>query len=73
MEKKCKPYTNGEYHKICFIRASEELFGDFKNKPENLKKIKDMPQSNKTVQDRIDKMCSNAMYLQEKDIELSSA
>lgn len=30
--KKGKPFTDGEYVKDCFIRASEELFRDFKNK-----------------------------------------
>ncbi|GFX97084.1 general transcription factor II-I repeat domain-containing protein 2 [Trichonephila clavipes] len=57
----------------CFIRASEELFRDFKNKPEILKKIKDLPLSAKTVQDRIAKMSSNVAYLQVEDIHLSSA
>ncbi|GBM70772.1 hypothetical protein AVEN_217398-1 [Araneus ventricosus] len=29
--KRGKPFTDGEYVKDCFIRASEELFRDFKN------------------------------------------
>ena len=35
---KGKPFTDGEYVKDCFIRASEEMLRDFKNKPEILKK-----------------------------------
>ncbi|GBP40785.1 Protein ZBED8 [Eumeta japonica] len=71
--KKGKPFTDGEYVKDCFIRASEELFRDFKNKPEILKKIKDLPLSAKTVQDRIAKMSSSVTYLQMEDIQLASA
>ncbi|XP_077301698.1 general transcription factor II-I repeat domain-containing protein 2-like [Arctopsyche grandis] len=41
-------------------------------KSEILKKIKDLPLSAKTVQDRIAKMSSNVTYLQVKDIQLSS-
>ncbi|GBN10065.1 hypothetical protein AVEN_11087-1 [Araneus ventricosus] len=36
--KRGKPFTDGEYVKDCFIRASEELFRDFKNKAEIMKK-----------------------------------
>ena len=36
--KRGKPFTDDEYVKDCFIRASEEMFRDFKNKPEILKK-----------------------------------
>ncbi|XP_035223823.1 zinc finger BED domain-containing protein 5-like [Stegodyphus dumicola] len=70
---KGKPFTDGEYVKDCFIRASEELFRNFKKKPELFKKIKDMPLSAKTVQDRIAKMSSSVTYLQVEDIKLSSA
>ena len=48
------------------------MFRDFKNKPEILKKIKDLPLSPKTIQDRIAKMSSNVIYLQVEDIQLSS-
>ncbi|GFV44866.1 general transcription factor II-I repeat domain-containing protein 2 [Trichonephila clavipes] len=70
--KKGKPFTDGEYVKNCFIRASEELLRDFKNKPEISEKIKDLPLSAETVQDRIAKMSSNVTYLQVEDIQLSS-
>ncbi|GBN22635.1 Zinc finger BED domain-containing protein 5 [Araneus ventricosus] len=68
-----KPFTDGEYVKDCFIRASEELFRDFKNKAEIMKKIKDFPLSAKTVQDRTAKMSSNVTHMQVKDIQLASA
>jgi hypothetical protein len=45
--KRGKPYTDGEYIKSCFINASEELFRDFENKAEILKKIKELPLSAK--------------------------
>ncbi|GBL85580.1 hypothetical protein AVEN_34727-1 [Araneus ventricosus] len=54
--KRGKPFSDGEYIKDCFIRASEELFRDFKNKAEIMKKIKDLSLSAKTVQDRTAKM-----------------
>ncbi|GBL74894.1 General transcription factor II-I repeat domain-containing protein 2A [Araneus ventricosus] len=71
--KRGKPFTNGEYVKDCFIRASEELFLDFKNKVEIMKKIKDLPLSDKTIQDRTAKMSSNVTYMQVEDIQLASA
>ncbi|GFT51329.1 SCAN domain-containing protein 3 [Trichonephila clavipes] len=73
ISKKGKPFTDGEYIKDCFIRASEELFRDFKSKPETLKNIKDFPLSAKTVQDRIAKMSPNVTYLQVENVQLSSA
>ena len=48
------------------------MFRDFKNKPEILKKIKDLPLSAKIVQDNIAKISSNETYLQVEDIQLSS-
>ncbi|GBN24301.1 hypothetical protein AVEN_32311-1 [Araneus ventricosus] len=59
--------------KIVFIRASEELSRDFKNKAEIMKKIKDLPLSAKTVQDRTAKMSSNVTHMQVEDIKLASA
>uniref|UniRef100_A0A0B7ASN7 Uncharacterized protein n=1 Tax=Arion vulgaris TaxID=1028688 RepID=A0A0B7ASN7_9EUPU len=71
--KRGKPFTDGEYVKDCFIRGAEELFRDFKNKTEIVKKIKDLPLSAKTVQDRTAKMSSNVTHMQVEDIKLASA
>ncbi|GBM96829.1 General transcription factor II-I repeat domain-containing protein 2A [Araneus ventricosus] len=71
--KRGKPFTEGEYVKDCFIRASEELFRDFRNKAEIMKKIKDLPLSAKTVQDRTAKMSSNVTHMQVEDIQPASA
>ncbi|CAK6435131.1 unnamed protein product [Pipistrellus nathusii] len=71
--KRGKPYTDGEYIKSCFINASEELFRDFTNKAEILKKIKELPLSAKTVKDRIVKMSSNITDQQAEDLKLVSA
>ena len=71
--KQGKPYTDGEYIKSCFINASEELFRDFKNKEEILKKIKELPLSAKTVKDRTVKMSSNITNQQIEDLKLVSA
>ncbi|GBN26122.1 hypothetical protein AVEN_275670-1, partial [Araneus ventricosus] len=70
--KRGKPFTDGEYVKDCFVRASEEVFRDFKNKAEIMKKIKALPLSAKTVRDRTAKMPSNVTNMQEKDIQLAS-
>ncbi|GBO28275.1 hypothetical protein AVEN_103316-1 [Araneus ventricosus] len=71
--KRGKPFTDGEYVKDCFIRASEELFRDFKNKAEIMKIIKALPLSAKTVKDRTAKMPSNVTHMQVEDIQLASA
>ncbi|GBO34473.1 hypothetical protein AVEN_17311-1 [Araneus ventricosus] len=71
--KRGKPFTDGEYVKDCFIRASEEMFRDFKNKAGIMKKIKDLPLPAKTVQDRTAKMSSNVTHMQVEDIQLASA
>ncbi|GBO41425.1 hypothetical protein AVEN_115651-1 [Araneus ventricosus] len=71
--KRGKPFTDGEYVKDCFIRASEELFRDFKNKAEITKKIKDLPLFAKTVQERTAKTSSNVTHMQVEDIQLASA
>lgn len=44
-----KPFTDGEYVKESFIKISEHIFTDFKNKSEIVQKIRDMPLSAKTV------------------------
>ncbi|GFW96528.1 SCAN domain-containing protein 3 [Trichonephila clavipes] len=71
--KRGKPYTDGEYIKNCFINASEELFQDFKNKADILKRIRELPLSAKTIKDRTIKMCSNITTQYIKDLKLVSA
>lgn len=63
-----KPFTAGEYIKESFIKISEHLFLDFKNKSEIVPKIRDMPLSAKTVKDRTIKMAENITRQQIKDI-----
>ncbi|GFU10189.1 uncharacterized protein TNCV_3449711 [Trichonephila clavipes] len=71
--KRGKPYTDGEYIKNCFINASEELFQDFMNKTDILKRIKELPLSAKTIKDRTIKMCSNVTTQHIEDLKLVSA
>jgi hypothetical protein len=71
--KRGKPYTDGEYIKSCFVNASEELFRDFKNKADILKKIKELLLSAKTVKDRTVKMSLNITNQQVEDLKLVSA
>lgn len=63
-----KPFTDGDYIKESFIKISEHLFSDFKNKSEIIQKIKDMPLSAKTVKDRTIKMAANITSQQITDI-----
>ncbi|GBN01809.1 hypothetical protein AVEN_31909-1 [Araneus ventricosus] len=70
--KRGKPFTDGEYVKYCFIRASEELFRDSKNKAKIMKRNQRFALSAKTVQDRTAKMSSNVTHMQVEDIQLAS-
>lgn len=54
--------------KDSFIKISEHLFSDFKNKTEIIQKIKDTPLSTKTVKERDIKMAGNITNWQIKDI-----
>ena len=56
-----------------FIKMSEHLFSDFKNKTEIIQKIKDMPLSAKTVKERAIKMANNITDQQIKDINSAPA
>ena len=67
--KHSKPFTDGEYIKISFIKISEHLFMDFKNKSE----IRDMPLSAKTVQDGTSKMAQDITKQQINDINSAVA
>uniref|UniRef100_A0A8D2J826 Uncharacterized protein n=1 Tax=Varanus komodoensis TaxID=61221 RepID=A0A8D2J826_VARKO len=63
-----KPFTDGDFIKESFIKISEHLFLDFKNKSEIVQKIRDMPLSAKTVKDRTIQMAENITRQQIKDI-----
>ena len=72
--KRGKPFTDGDYMKSpSFIKISEHLFSDFKNKTEIIQKIKDMPLSAKTVKERAIKMAGNITNQQIKDINSAPA
>lgn len=68
-----KPFTDREYIKEPFIKISEHLFADFKNKGEIVQKIREMSLSAKTVKDRTIKMAENITKQQIKDINAPSA
>ena len=70
--KHSKPFTDGEYIKNSFIKISEYLFTDFK-KSEIVQKIRDMPLSAKTVQDRTSKLAQDITKQQIKDINSAVA
>ena len=57
--KRGKPFTDGDYMKDSFIKISEHLFSDFKNKTDIIQKIKDMPLSAKTVKERAIKIAGD--------------
>ncbi|GFW64993.1 general transcription factor II-I repeat domain-containing protein 2A [Trichonephila clavipes] len=71
--KRWKPYTDGEYIKNCFINAYEELFRDFKNNSDILKRIKELPLSAETIKDQTIKMCSSITTQHIEDRKLVSA
>ena len=54
-----KRITDGEYIKNSFIKIFEHLLTDFKNKSEIVQKIRDMPLSAKTVEDRTSRMAED--------------
>jgi len=68
-----KLFTDGQSVKDYFIRASDELFHDFKNKAEIMNKIKYLPPSTKIVQYKISKMFSNLTNMQVKNIQNSNS
>ncbi|XP_072251164.1 general transcription factor II-I repeat domain-containing protein 2B-like [Leuresthes tenuis] len=71
--KRGKPFTDGEYMKESFMKISEHLFSDFKNKREIIQKIREMPLSAKTVRDRAIKMAENISSKQIVDINSAEA
>ncbi|OCU00129.1 hypothetical protein XELAEV_18005914mg [Xenopus laevis] len=68
-----KPFTDGEYMKESFIKISEHLFSEFKNKEEIIQKIKEMSLSAKTVKDRAIRMATNITSKQIDDINSAQA
>lgn len=56
-----KLFTDGENIKELFLKISEQLFSDFKNKQEIVQKIREMPLSAKTVKDI--KMAANNLMM----------
>ncbi|XP_048357110.1 general transcription factor II-I repeat domain-containing protein 2B-like [Sphaerodactylus townsendi] len=68
-----KPFTDGDYIKESFIKISEHLFADFKNKREIVQKIREMPLSARTVKERTIKMAENITKHQVKDINAAAA
>ena len=63
-----KAFIDGENVKESFLKISEHLFGDFKNKCEIVPIISEMPLTAKTVKDRTIKMAENITKQQIKDI-----
>ena len=47
--KKCKPFTEGEFVKDCFLEAAENLLEGLKNKKEIIAAIQDLQLSRNTV------------------------
>ncbi|KAM3841446.1 general transcription factor II-I repeat domain-containing protein 2-like [Vipera latastei] len=68
-----RPFTDGDYIKELFVKISEHLFSDFKNKSEIVQRIRDMPLSAKTVKDRTIDMAENITRQQIKDINSAVA
>jgi hypothetical protein len=66
--KKCKPFTQGEFEKECFLEIADNLFEGFKNKKEIIATIQDLQVSRNTVVRQIEKMCGNITEQLLKDI-----
>jgi len=63
-----KPFTDGEFIKNCMYKISDNLFKDFKNHDEILKKIQDLPLSARTVKERIINISAEVSDMQLSDI-----
>ena len=59
IERRDKPFIDGEYLKESLTKISEHLFSNFKNEGEIVQKIREMPLSAKMVKDRTIKMATN--------------
>jgi hypothetical protein len=57
--KKCKPFTEEEFVKECFLEIADNRFEGFKYKKEIVAAIQDLQLSRNTIVRRIEKMCGN--------------
>lgn len=69
LAKNKKPYRDGEVFKKAFVKGSEKLFKNFKNKNEILNAIKDLQLSRRTVTRRIVDMTDNITQQLKDDIQ----
>lgn len=72
LAKKCKPFSDGEFLKQCFLDISDSLFNDFKNKSEIVAVIQDLQLSRNTVMRRIEMMSGNVKEQLCNDIDRCS-
>ena len=68
-----KPFTDGENDKIFMLDVANELFEDFSNKDEIIKRTKDMPLSARTVHNRIIMMANQVEETQLKNINAEAS
>lgn len=66
--KNCKPFTEGEFVKECFLEIADNLFEGFKNKKEITAAIQNLQLSRNTVVRRMEKMCKNISEQLLKDV-----
>ncbi|CAL9685305.1 unnamed protein product [Knipowitschia caucasica] len=65
-----KPFGDGDMMKEAFLELADSLFGDFKNKPEIVKAIKDVQLSRNTVTRRCESMSVDVEEQLRRDIDM---